>query len=157
MYKCETCGYEGKDTEFSDMVCPACCTNIETGKVVENAIPTVFQPTNIFKAAKTWGMDIGGSTKSTFTVTVRNWTTKDGRQIPINKMATQHIKNCLKMLKDQGYISMETLQFYLHCPEPTAEGAYDAFSQELDRVLESDVNPYIDYFEAELKKRGEKE
>jgi len=151
-YTCKTCGYNGKDSEFFDMICPACCSNIETDKKVENTIPTVFHPINIFTAAR------GGSTKSNSlngpdTVI---WTTKNGRQIPIEKMTTQHIRNTLNMLKDNGYIGVETGRFYLTCTPPTAEGALDTFDQEFARIIDAEPLGYIDLFEEELKKRGEK-
>lgn len=41
-HKCPYCGYIGKDTEFFENVCPACCRDQETGKLAEGAIPTVF-------------------------------------------------------------------------------------------------------------------
>ena len=57
-HTCITCGYQGKESEFFDMICPACCTNIETGKVVENAIPTVFHKETIFEKVRIKGMDL---------------------------------------------------------------------------------------------------
>jgi hypothetical protein len=150
-YTCKTCGYTGKESEFFDMICPACCANIETGKVVENAIPTVFHKENIFDKAKT----IVGIDKANGPDTVV-WTTKEGKQIPIGKMATQHIRNTLNMLRENGFIGAETRRYYTSCPSPTAEGALDAFNQEFDRVIEARPTEFIDLFEAELKKRGEK-
>jgi hypothetical protein len=146
-YTCKTCGYEGKDTEFLEMICPACCTNIETNEHVDYAIPSVFHIPDKPIVSVDPSSGIGK---------VATWLTKDGRQIPIEKMATQHIKNTLKMLRNQGYIGMSTLQFYLNCTPPTAEGALDAFDQEFNKVVEAPTTPYIDLFEAELKKRGEK-
>ena len=148
-YTCTICGYKGKDSEFSDMICPACCTNIETGKVIENAIPTVFHKKSIFDKARI-------KDKDTQPEQTLIWTTEDGRQIPIKKMATQHIKNTLNMLRDKGYVGVGTLSFYIHCTPPTAEGALDAFDQEFARVIDAEPNGYIDLFEEELKKRGEK-
>lgn len=148
---CEYCGYKSKETEILDMVCPACCTNIVTGKVVENAIPTVFHKETLFDRARIKNMDVSPEPTQTLV-----WTTKDDRQIPIKKMATQHIKNTLNMLRNKGYVGIGTLKFYLTCPPPTAEGALDAFTQELDKVIDAEPTEYIDLFEAELKRRGEK-
>jgi hypothetical protein len=83
------------------------------------------------------------------------WKTKKGENILISQMATSHIKNVLKMLKDKGYIGVSTLSFYLTCRPPTAEYALEAFEQEFDRVIEAPTTVYIDLFEEELKKRGE--
>lgn len=149
-YTCKTCGYNGKESEFFDMVCPACCTNIETGERVENAIPTVFHKETIFDKARIKDVDM-----STEPEQILVWTTKDGRHIPIEKMATQHIKNTLNMLINKGYVGLGTLSFYIHCTPPTAEGALDAFDQEFARVIDAEPTEYIDLFEAELKKRGE--
>jgi len=33
------------------------------------------------------------------------WTTKDGRRVSPKKMSVEHIKNCVAMLRRQGYIS----------------------------------------------------
>jgi hypothetical protein len=41
-YECPFCGYEGKETEFSEHVCPACCVDQETGERVVGSMPTVF-------------------------------------------------------------------------------------------------------------------
>jgi hypothetical protein len=107
---------------------------------------------NIFDNPKTLGMDMS----TTPDENILTWTTKDGKTIPISKMATSHIRNCIKMLKEKGFVSVNTVEFYLTCPEPMGDMAYDAYLEELDYVSEAPISPYIDYFEAELKKRGEK-
>jgi len=81
------------------------------------------------------------------------WTTKDGRQKEIKNMETSHIKNALNMLLEKGFISHETLSFYLTCEPPNGDMANYAFEQELDNVLKSPTNLFIDYFEEELIKR----
>lgn len=82
------------------------------------------------------------------------WTTKSGKEIPVSKMATSHIQNTLRMLRDKGYVSPSTLLFYLTCPLPNGRYAVEAFYEEFDRISSSPVSEFIDIFEAELKKRN---
>ena len=42
MYFCEYCGYTAKESEFLEGECPACCTDLWTGKVNPKSIPKVF-------------------------------------------------------------------------------------------------------------------
>lgn len=41
-YECKNCGYIGKDGEFLDGNCPACCADIISGKVDKTFIPSIF-------------------------------------------------------------------------------------------------------------------
>lgn len=45
------------------------------------------------------------------------WTAKDGTKIPVSKMTTSHIKNCIRMLEDTM----------------NADGWIDIFNKELSR------------------------
>ena len=82
------------------------------------------------------------------------WTTENGREIPIKDLADPHLINILRMLKRNGVIASSTLEFYLTCEPPTADGASMAFDQEFDAVLDSPVCLQLDNLEAELAKRG---
>ena len=82
------------------------------------------------------------------------WQTKNGKEIPIKEMTTRHIKNCLKLLHKNGFVSAKTQKFYLSCSEPSGEMAQDAFQRELDYWISHEGNEYIDKFVEELKNRG---
>jgi len=81
------------------------------------------------------------------------WTTKDGKQIPVKEMTTQHIKNCINMLKRNGFISHSTLACYLTDPGPLGDMAQLQFEREQDVVFEAPVTYMLDVFEKELKER----
>jgi hypothetical protein len=84
------------------------------------------------------------------------WKTADGRELYIDEMGTSHIQNSLAMLHRKGYISEETLLFYIFGPEPNGEGAMDCYLREQREVFDAPVCPWIDLFEEELKRRGVK-
>jgi len=81
------------------------------------------------------------------------WRTKDGREVKAKDMSFSHLTNSLAMLKRKGFIDPKTYECYINCPPPTAEGALDAFEQELDIVLNSPVSPFIGIFEREIERR----
>ena len=85
----------------------------------------------------------------------KQWKTKDGRKLEVTEMSTDHISSALAFLKRKGFISLSTLEFYLRCRPPTADGALMAFEQECSRVFDAPPSLFIDIFEAELKEREE--
>lgn len=87
--------------------------------------------------------------------TKKIWTTKDGRKIPIKDMSTAHIKKCICMMKNKGFIRMETFLFYLFGPEPNGDAASLAYEQEYSVVLNKIPSDYLDWLEEELKNRNE--
>lgn len=82
------------------------------------------------------------------------WRSHDGRAVKIKEMNEHHLRNALAMLRRKGFIGPKTLAAYLHGPMPRGEMAQQAFSEELDEVLNAKVNPYIDLLEAEMARRG---
>ena len=82
------------------------------------------------------------------------WRTKDGRELVVEGMSTEHIISSLALLKRKGFVSPSTVEFYLTCPSPVGDMAQVAFDQECSRVFSSPVSLFIDVFKAELKKRG---
>jgi hypothetical protein len=46
-YFCDYCGYIGKESEFLEGECPACCADTLSGEVNEKSIPKVFHQPNI--------------------------------------------------------------------------------------------------------------
>lgn len=42
------------------------------------------------------------------------WTTKDGKQIPISEMTTEHIINALELMKRKGRLLMDELKCRKH-------------------------------------------
>jgi len=81
------------------------------------------------------------------------WITKDNRKIKIKDMDTNHIINCLKMLKSKNFFSLKTFNFYMNCNLPNGEMALDLFFREFNMVT-SKVYQYIDYFIKILKERN---
>jgi hypothetical protein len=81
------------------------------------------------------------------------WTTKDGTKVEISSMPTQHIKNAIKVCERNGYISPQTLHFYLNCKPPQGEMAGYAFEQELDDVIGRVPSLVMGQLERELEKR----
>lgn len=81
----------------------------------------------------------------------KKWTSKDGRIYLVHKMETMHLWFTYRMLL--GII--ETEQFYLNGPVPGGDMAQDAFSSELDTVMEqADIaRNAIQYIGHELYKR----
>jgi hypothetical protein len=86
-------------------------------------------------------------------VTTAIWTRKDGSQIAVAEMATDHIRNALAMLKRKGAVSPSTRRFYLECPGPVGEAAQDAFDAEFADITSRPTSEFVDIFEAELKRR----
>jgi hypothetical protein len=67
------------------------------------------------------------------------WITKDGKRLPIKKMETSHIRNCIKYLEKN----------------PIEYGSYDPFGN--DHFYDIDyeqTDDYIQAFEMELLKRS---
>lgn len=48
-YFCEFCGYTGKESEFLEGECPACCADTLTGEVNPTSIPKKFHYDPNFK------------------------------------------------------------------------------------------------------------
>lgn len=82
------------------------------------------------------------------------WKTKDGKEIAIKDMTTEHIQNTIKFLKRHGFISNDTLDFYLYSPGPQGEMAQYCFEQEVDEIISRPTTSYLDAFETELKRRS---
>lgn len=104
---------------------------------------------NVFKNAK-----IVNNPSSVISSNEPIWTDRKGKKIPVSKMATPHIKNTLRMLREKGFIGPSDLQFYINYPPPNGDMALLAFEQEFERILESPISNFIGIFESELRKRG---
>jgi len=89
-----------------------------------------------------------------------NWTTKDGRKIPINKMSDQHLCNALRMLKRASEFNRE--QEINACGSAMCflqgEMATYYAEQEFDRLCEESWNefvpPIFEKMEELARKRG---
>jgi hypothetical protein len=83
----------------------------------------------------------------------RIWKTKDGREIPVEKMTRRHLINAYLMCRRNGYVSPATLEFYLNTAGPTADMASYYFEQEQNQVFDSPVLVSMGYLEDELERR----
>lgn len=74
--------------------------------------------------------------------TYTEWTTKDGRIIPVTQMSVSHIKNCIRMLENDkpAFPCMFTEN-----AQESAEIEYNNFIEHIDT--------WIEVFENELKSR----
>lgn len=82
------------------------------------------------------------------------WKTRDGRVISVKDMETSHVQRALAMLKRKGFVGPSTVLAYLSGPVPQGEHAQDAFNAEFAEITTRPMNPFVDIFENELKRRG---
>ena len=78
---------------------------------------------------------------------------KDGKKINIKDMSTNHIRNAIAMLQRNGWVSLDTLNFYMTCAEPNGDMAQMAFEQEQRAIFEAPCSNHLSALERELKKR----
>jgi len=83
----------------------------------------------------------------------RKWKMRDGTKIKIKDMSTSHIRNSIAMMKRNGWVSTDTLNFYMSCDGPQGDMAQLAFDQECDRIFEAPCSSTMTALERELKKR----
>lgn len=74
------------------------------------------------------------------------WRTKDGKEIQIKNMTTQHIKNCIKALKDDKIQVGKTIDIGYTCDGDGDGRIYDFIDCRKE---------YIEEFENELKRRND--
>lgn len=84
----------------------------------------------------------------------RIWTCRDGTTIPLSNMSDQHLTNAYRMLRRKGFVSERTFWFYMRDKGPNGDMAQDAFQQEIEQVLDSQVSPWLDVLEVEIKRRS---
>jgi len=66
------------------------------------------------------------------------WTTKDGRNIPIQDMTDQHLVNTLLYLRRTSVLHLAgLLALMMTTPGPQGEAAQDCFDREFDVLLDS--------------------
>ncbi len=83
----------------------------------------------------------------------RKWKQRDGTKIKIKDMSTGHVRNALNMMQRNGWVSSDTLNFYLTCGEPNGDMAQMAFEQEQRAIFEAPCSNTMSALERELKKR----
>ncbi len=84
------------------------------------------------------------------------WTTASQQKLKIADMESSHIRNCINLLKREGYVSESTLMFYLTTEGPQGMMAQDCFERECDEVFNrTNVSAHLDAFIEELERRGE--
>jgi len=85
----------------------------------------------------------------------RTWKTKDGRILYIKDMSTDHIRNCINMLENKGFVSYRTLSIYLNAnTNMMSDGALMAFDYELEQISKRPVSKSLDWLRDEFKQRG---
>lgn len=85
---------------------------------------------------------------------MKKWKMRNGQRIEVSEMTDHHLKAAYKMLKRQGFVSLNSIKFYLSCKVPNGEMAQDAFYSELNDVMSSPVSAFVDIFEKEAKERN---
>ena len=75
---------------------------------------------------------------------MRYWVTKNGTKILIKDMTTDHIKNCIKALKEKRIVASRRVNIGYTCDGDGDGVIYDFID---------DSNDYIKEFEKELEKR----
>ena len=69
------------------------------------------------------------------------WKTRDGREIPIKEMGTDHLKNCVAMLRRKGFVTPEeyfsclAYAFSSNTPDGAAMAVLETTITENERVL----------------------
>lgn len=75
---------------------------------------------------------------------MENWTTKEGRSIPIADLSDQHLLNILKMLRRSAvYRAAKETVSLINCARPHGDAANDAFNAELERACGNSWNAFV--------------
>ena len=87
---------------------------------------------------------------------MKTWRCKDGRVLPIHTMETEHIVNCVAMLKRNGYCTLAEYEDAI-TPGGFTSGSMAEYYDD-QRTLDAfrNMKPCheLDWFEEELEKRG---
>lgn len=78
------------------------------------------------------------------------WKCRDGRQLPVKDMSTDHVQKTLAMLRRKGFLDPKEAAHCLTNP-PSGDHAYDVWEQEMMTLR---VNRFVGIFEAELASRS---
>lgn len=74
----------------------------------------------------------------------KKWSMKDGTKIRICDMENDHLEKTLMFLYHWAKRKQQEMEyFYIHCDEPTGEGAQMAFEQEFASVMNGDWTHYL--------------
>ena len=80
------------------------------------------------------------------------WKCLDGRELEISEMHTDHIKNCVAMMRREGFCTVRELaQMFAMPRDMMGEMAADALDRELDDVKASSA---LEEMEEELERRN---
>lgn len=92
------------------------------------------------------------------------WTTRDGRKLRIKSMETNHIENCIKMLKKNDFLSvkeynlqMKDIRVGLNMSDEGILGDSIVLGlyHDMSKICNKIPNEWIDIFEEELQRRKE--
>lgn len=81
---------------------------------------------------------------------MKQWKTRNGQLIDIDKLPDAHLDNIIKMLRRNGFKTPSEAADMLVGPPPQGEMAYDAWAWELDNIRVSVELPYL--IEEQLKR-----
>ena len=81
------------------------------------------------------------------------WTTKEGEKLKVSEMETSHLINAYCMCRRKGFVSPDTLSFYLTTSGPNGDMAQMAFEEELMAVVSAPVSVKMGNVERELERR----
>lgn len=82
------------------------------------------------------------------------WKTRDGTVIPIASMSNGHLRNSIRMMRENGFIEWSTVKFYLTCAEPNGDMAQLAFEREQMAIFNKRTSLVLDDLVEELERRG---
>ena len=85
----------------------------------------------------------------------KTWETRSGEKIKIKDMSDSHLQNTINMIKRNGWISTDTLNFYLSCSPPSGDMAEYAFDQEQERIFNKPNSITLSALERELSRRNQ--
>lgn len=80
------------------------------------------------------------------------WTTRDGRVLEVSEMHPAHLRNCIAMIRRQGFCSMREFYQAINHSAYLGDNAREAAAESICKMNPTLV---IDALEQELEKRDE--
>lgn len=78
---------------------------------------------------------------------------QNGYLVPITEVSIEILIEKIQFLEAEGYVSPDTVSFYISGPQPHGEMAMDCYEAEFDCVMDASVSRLLGVLEAELERR----